>query len=139
MFWPAGCEIVITIGRSLTSALGDSLREPYEYRFIPRQLVVKGTTPADGAVDVPPRRTITIDFSLPVEESGIQAGLSIEPPLDFSMTISDSRVMLSPSVDQVLLGMRYTITLTTATRAKCGGMMHEPYAFSFTILALATL
>lgn len=95
---------------SLTLGLAVRLLLPLAPWNAPPALV--GATPADGAVDVLPRSTITLRFSQPMNRQATLAALRIDPPTPGSFSWSpDAQTLTFQPAPALAAAVTYTVTL----------------------------
>lgn len=135
-----GTTYTITISTEAKSSLGHSLAEPYSFSFTteeegapPTPPGVIGTIPLDGEINVTLDTSIYIEFSQSMNETSVEAALSVSPALAFDINWSaGSTVVELYPVPGLEYGITYNITIGTGAESSAGYSLPEPYTFSFT-------
>jgi hypothetical protein len=89
------------------------------------------TSPDDGAQGINLDADLSARFDQPMDRRSVERSLSIEPPLSGRFTWgADNEVRFTPA-QPMLLGVTYTVTLTSTARSLHGIQLSEPVHWSF--------
>ncbi len=89
-------------------------------------------SPPDGARDVAPRASITIQFSTPMNPPAVERALRIEPATDVVYGWDADRTTLTMTPTTALnAGARYRITITEAALSQYFRPLAQPFTFAF--------
>lgn len=77
--WAEGTQVTVTVGTGLTDVAGNGLAAAHVFSFFTEtsQLLVLDEEPADGATNVNRSGSVRLQFSLPVDEASLAAGVVI--------------------------------------------------------------
>ncbi len=112
-----------------------NLREQFSQRFdvVPLPAVVQ-STPDDGATNVPPDMTVSLQFNTVLSETTILPNISVTPTLTNTQIAAYYRSWEN-TVDINWFreaGTTYTVTVGADVADLYGNTLGEPYSFSFT-------
>ena len=132
-------EYRVTLAANATSASGLKLQGDLSFKFITAGFLgVASTQPVDGAIDVPADSTLTIAFNRPVvpltgvdDQEALPQPLVITPTLEGKgQWVSTSLYRFSPT-DGLAASSTYSVTVKAGLEDTTGGILAEPYTFSF--------
>lgn len=90
------------------------------------------TSPSDGARDVAPRASLTIQFSAPMNPPSVERALRIEPATEVVYDWNADRTTLTITPTTALqTGTRYRITITEAALSRHFRPLTQPFTFTF--------
>jgi hypothetical protein len=96
---------------------------------------VVSTSPADGAVNVPLRTNIIVNFSEAMAKwTFVAENFYISPSVDGVILPSDNSVILSP-VEDMQFSRLYTVVVTDSVKDEAGNNLEADYTWSFTTTA----
>jgi methionine-rich copper-binding protein CopC len=77
--WAEGVQVTATLGTGLTDVAGNGLAAAHQFSFFTEtsQLLVVDAEPANGATGVNRSASLRVQFSLPVDEASLAAGIVI--------------------------------------------------------------
>jgi methionine-rich copper-binding protein CopC len=77
--WAEGVQVTATLGTGLTDVAGNGLAAAHQFSFFTEtsQLLVVDAEPANGATGVNRSASLRVQFSLPVDEASLAAGVVI--------------------------------------------------------------
>ncbi len=119
---------------------GNTMTKDYEYVFstephpdmIPPYVL--STTPSDGTINVPLNTNIRIEFSEPMDTSGITKDTFTLPNgIDIYMTYTATSVTFSPR-SLLEYNTEYSFTIPKEVKDVAGNQMGENYTFSFSTI-----
>ena len=132
-------EYRVTLAANAASASGLKLQGDLSFKFITAGFLgVASTQPVHGATDVPADGTLTIAFNRPVvpltgvaEQESLPQPLVITPTLEGKgQWVSTSLYRFSPS-NGLAASTTYSVTVKAGLEDTTGGVLAEPYTFSF--------
>jgi hypothetical protein len=133
----------VTITNSARDLAGNKMLAAYQYSFttgtsggggtVP---AVAGTSPSDGAVDVPLDSTLIVKFSIAMSKPDTEAAFSAAPsiPGAFSWGSADTELTLTPS-PLLKNATKYMVTISTGAKSSAGVPLPNAFSFSFTTAA----
>jgi hypothetical protein len=132
----ARSEYLLSVGTSAEDGYGNSLAEPFAFRFYtaeergrPRLL---SHSPADGEEVAQPREPVRVRFSEPIDAGSFYEGFSLSPELPgaFSWSPQGEEVQFLPLSDY-REGVAYTATLRQSITDRSGNGLEQEYSFRF--------
>jgi alpha-2-macroglobulin len=78
-------------------------------------------------VELAPTDMVTISFNQPMQQTSLDAALSIQPRIDLSLTWSDDRTLIIGAVEGWSQDTVYQLTISTTAQAQNGLKLPEPY------------
>ncbi|MFZ1596822.1 MAG: Ig-like domain-containing protein [Anaerolineae bacterium] len=129
----------ITVAGAKSSA-GLAMNQPVQFRFVTvGYLEVTSTNPANGAQDIATDTGITLVFNRPVVSlTSVDQQKDLPQPLTFTPAIKGSGRWINTSVYSfksdlpLLAATTYSVSVTSALTDTTGGVLAEPFAWSFT-------
>jgi len=132
-----------TITTGAKNAAGTALASNYVWSFTTAALVVPtvtSTDPLNDAIGVSPTKTITANFSVPMDPLTLstttftlkQGTTSVVG----AVTYAGTTVSFNPTMDALLPNTVYTATITTGAKNAAGTALASNYVWSFTTAAL---
>ncbi len=130
----------VEVDTSAKSAIGLPLAEPVEVRLQTVGYLVPSTLlPAPESVDVSTDSAIMVAFNRPVVPlTGIEEQKNLPQPLAFSPAVEGDGEWINTSIYRFTPAMRlspgthYTVSVSAELVDTTGGVMAEPYSWSFT-------
>ena len=82
LVWAEGATVTVTLGVGLTDAAGNALAAPYVFSFFTETsaLLLVATDPVDNATGVSRSSSVRLQFSLPVDQTSLQGGVTLTDP-----------------------------------------------------------
>ncbi len=128
----------ITVAGAKSSA-GLAMNQPLQFRFVTvGYLEVTSTNPANGTQDIATDTGITLVFNRPVVPlTSIDQQKDLPQPLTFTPAIKGSGRWINTSVYSfkpdlpLLAATTYSVSVTSTLTDTTGGVLAEPYAWSF--------
>ncbi len=122
------------------SSAGLPMNEPLQFRFVTvGYLEVTSVNPANGAQDIGTDSGITLVFNRPVVPlTSIDQQKDLPQPLTFTPAVEGSGRWINTSVYSfkpnlpLLAATTYTVSVTSTLTDTTGGVLAEPFAWSFT-------
>jgi hypothetical protein len=94
--------------------------------------MVVAASPPDGARDVSPRTSITIQFTAPMNPPAVERALRIEPATEVVYSWDTNRMTLTVTPTTALqAGTRYRVTLTEAALSQHFRPLAQPFTLAF--------
>ena len=129
----------ITLAGAKSSA-GLAMSQPLQFRFVTVGfLEVTSTNPTNGAQDIATDTGITLVFNRPVVPlTSIEQQKDLPQPLTFTPAVKGSGRWINTSVYSfkpelpLLAATTYSVSVTSTLTDTTGGVLAEPYAWSFT-------
>ncbi|MBK6901202.1 MAG: Ig-like domain-containing protein [bacterium] len=137
--WPEGTEVTATATTGLTDAAGNALGAAFAWDFWTwtDEVLLLGTTPADGAVNVPINTTVWLQFSQGMDGATLPGAITVTSPdkVDHAYTLesseSDSEWVLT-FTDDLPASTLITVTVSTDAESSGGTPLADATSFSFT-------
>ena len=121
----------VTIDTSMRSNNGTKLFSPYNFTLTTEPFLVTSSFPRHADVDVPRTQNISLFFNANIDTSSIGTAFSIIPRVQGYFISYERSSYFYPSTS-LSARTTYSVTVSTAMRAKGGSHLSSPYAFSFT-------
>ena len=96
----------------------------------PRPLAVVDTNPRPGAAEVPVETQLTVTFSRPIDETSVQAALSVTPRTEGLVSAAGRRAAFTPT-GGFRADTEYAVTLGAGVRDRTGRPLREPVVIRF--------
>lgn len=122
----------VGISTALGAWDGTRLAAPYSFSFTTDQFRVVQTQPYDGAFEVPVDTPVAVHFSLQIDPTTVEAAFTISPAVSGTFETPDGRSFEFAPSAPLAPATFYTVTISTALRARNGAALLWPYTFSFT-------
>jgi hypothetical protein len=128
----ANTRYTVMILPALLNNHGSRLPQQYTFSFTTGSFQVVSTTPANGAVDIPVSRYITVYCNAELDPLAIRSAFQIDPPVDgqFHFTGGSREFMFYPRA-QLRGDTNYTVTISTRLRSLAGDSLLTPYVYTF--------
>ncbi len=136
--WSEGAQVTVTIGTGLTDTAGNNLAAAYTSSFyvVSSVLSVLETNPADNATDVNRSTNIQVLFSTEMNETSIQANVTITAQLtkmDIPYTIHSEHSAVTLMIgDDLPANTPIVVNMAAGLAANSGATLVAPYSFGFT-------
>jgi glycosidase len=91
------------------------------------------STPTNGQINVPLSQTISVTFSLPMNQITVQTSSFISPPVPGTFSWNYQMMTFTPSTP-LQSNQLYTVTIATSTYSLNSVNLQSPYVFTFTSL-----
>jgi methionine-rich copper-binding protein CopC len=137
--WPEGTRVTVTATTGLTDAAGNALASAFAWDFWTwtDEVLLLGTTPADGAVNVPINTTVWLQFSQGMNGATLPGAITVTSPdkvvhaytLDSSE--SDSNWVLT-FIDDLPASTQITVAVATTAQGWGGAPLAIAASISFT-------
>ncbi|MCP4573081.1 MAG: Ig-like domain-containing protein [bacterium] len=139
--WPEGTEITCTVGTALTDEAGNALAADRVFSFwtwSSTELLLIGTTPADGATGVNRDASILLNFSEEINTATVAAAIRITddsmPKADYSYDhdeIGDGQLLLDPD-GSLPADTEFTVVIGTSLASDGGRHLAATEHLTFT-------
>src|SRR2546425_3236068 len=96
----------------------------------PRPLAVVDTNPRPGAAEVRVETQLTVTFSRPIDETSVQAALSVTPRTEGLVSAAGRRAAFTPT-GGFRADTEYAVTLGAGVRDRTGRPLREPVIIRF--------
>jgi len=99
---------------------------------------VVSTNPSDNSKGKDPFSPVTISFSFSMDRISVSHGISINPPIDYTLVWNNDKVLAIYPKDHWEYETTYTITISGNVERDSGQKMGTPYSFSFEVSSADT-
>ncbi len=132
-------EYRVTLAANATSTSGLRLQGDLSFKFTTAGFLgVSSTQPAHGASDVPADSTLTVAFNRPVVPlTGVDDQAKLPQPLVITPTVTGKGEWIGTSmyrfapIKGLAASTTYSVTVEAGLEDTTGGVLAEPYTFSF--------